>query len=96
MYQTEILHKSDKDGFASSVETYGSAQNYRCALANWTLISKKPKRCKHKSTTQMHHGDTIVMKNNLTGRRNGTTLHLRRKRLSKSFSALDADTGPHS
>jgi hypothetical protein len=101
MYQTEILDKSDEDVSVSSVESNTSdndpncrsAQKYRSALAqqSWTLLSKRPRRRKHKSTTQIHRGDTIVMKNNLTGTER---LFTSDKRISNTFSALDDDTGP--
>jgi len=94
MHQTEILDKLDEDGSVSSVETYRSAQKYRSALRQqaWTLVSKKPKRRKHKSTTQIHRGDTIVMKNNLTGTEQIFTSDKRISNyFSHTFSALNDD-----
>jgi hypothetical protein len=92
MHQTNILDKSDDDDSGSSVETYLSSQKERSVLTqqSWTLISKKPKRYKHKSTDEIHRGDTIVMKNNLTGT---VRLFTSDKRINNSFSALDDDTG---
>ena len=91
MDQTEIPDKSDSS--ASSVETYSSAQKYRSApdQHSWTLISKKPKHPKHKSTKQIHRGDTVVIQHNLTGTER---LFTSDRRIRNTFSALDDDDDP--
>jgi hypothetical protein len=73
-----------------------SAQDHRSALEqepsdSWSVVSKKPKSGKHKSTTAVHQGYTIIMKNNYNGIEQIFTSDKPIKNSRKRFSPLNDD-----
>jgi hypothetical protein len=90
---SKTSNQPDSDPTDQLLMNSRSAQNHRSAFDHtsdtWSLVSKKPKRRKHESKTAIHHGDTIIMKNNLSGIERIFTSDKRFKNNLNHFSPLN-------